>query len=68
MKAVGPSGAGDPAPADGIGETALRPRSTIAAGDADATNTLQTYLREIRRAPLFTPEQEYDTAMRARGR
>jgi RNA polymerase nonessential primary-like sigma factor len=38
----------------------------IAAGDADASNTLQTYLREIRRAPLFTPEQEYDTAVRAR--
>jgi RNA polymerase nonessential primary-like sigma factor len=38
----------------------------IAAGDADASNTLQTYLREIRRAPLFTPEQEYDTALRAR--
>ncbi|MDP1693853.1 MAG: RNA polymerase sigma factor RpoS [Burkholderiaceae bacterium] len=37
----------------------------IAAGDADTSNTLQTYLREIRRAPLFTPEQEYDTAMRA---
>ena len=38
----------------------------IAAGDADASNTLQTYLREIRRAPLFTPEQEYATAVRAR--
>ncbi|MES2958574.1 MAG: RNA polymerase sigma factor RpoS [Pseudomonadota bacterium] len=38
----------------------------IAAGDADASNTLQTYLREIRRAPLFTPEQEYATALRAR--
>lgn len=38
----------------------------IAAGDADASNTLQTYLREIRRAPLFTPEQEYETALRAR--
>lgn len=38
----------------------------IAASDADASNTLQTYLREIRRAPLFTPEQEYDTALRAR--
>ena len=34
--------------------------------DVDASNTLQTYLREIRRAPLFTPEQEYDTAVRAR--
>ncbi len=38
----------------------------IAAGEGDASNTLQTYLREIRRAPLFTPEQEYDTALRAR--
>jgi len=38
----------------------------IAAGDGDASNTLQTYLREIRRAPLFTPEQEFDTAQRAR--
>ncbi len=38
----------------------------IAVGDADASNTLQTYLREIRRAPLFTPEQEFDTAQRSR--
>jgi RNA polymerase nonessential primary-like sigma factor len=37
----------------------------IATGDADASNTLQAYLREIRRAPLLTPEQEYDTAVRA---
>jgi RNA polymerase nonessential primary-like sigma factor len=37
----------------------------IASVDADASNTLQTYLREIRRAPLLTPEQEYDTAVRA---
>jgi RNA polymerase nonessential primary-like sigma factor len=35
--------------------------------DGDTANTLQTYLREIRRAPLFTPEQEYDTALRAQG-
>lgn len=35
--------------------------------EGDVTNTLQTYLREIRRAPLFTPEQEYDTALRAQG-
>jgi RNA polymerase nonessential primary-like sigma factor len=38
----------------------------VAAADADASNTLQTYLREIRRAPLFTPEQEFATAKRAR--
>ncbi len=38
----------------------------IAAGEGEVGNTLQTYLREIRRAPLFTPEQEYETAVRAR--
>jgi RNA polymerase nonessential primary-like sigma factor len=34
--------------------------------DGNAADTLQTYLREIRRAPLFTPEEEYATALRAR--
>jgi len=58
-------GTGDPAPADSIGEAASAALE-IAAGDADATNTLQSYLRDIRRAPLLTPEQEYDTARRAR--
>lgn len=38
----------------------------LPAGDGEVGNTLQTYLREIRRAPLLTPQQEYDTAMRAR--
>jgi RNA polymerase nonessential primary-like sigma factor len=38
-----------------------------AADDGNAADTLQTYLREIRRAPLFTPEEEYATAVRARG-
>ena len=38
----------------------------LAAGDADSGNTLQAYLRDIRRAPLLTPEQEFDTATRAR--
>lgn len=47
------------APADG------RPVE-LAAGDGEVGNTLQTYLREIRRAPLLTPQQEYDTAVRAR--
>jgi RNA polymerase nonessential primary-like sigma factor len=59
-----PSGATEmPLPARGADDVAAL---EIAAGDADASNTLQTYLREIRRAPLFTPEQEYDTALRAR--
>jgi RNA polymerase nonessential primary-like sigma factor len=39
----------------------------LAAGDGEVGNTLQTYLREIRRAPLFTPAEEYETAVRARG-
>ena len=38
----------------------------VASADADGTNALQTYLRDIGRAPLFTPQQEYDTALRAR--
>ncbi len=38
----------------------------IAAGEAEVGNTLQSYLREIRRAPLLTPEQEFATATLAR--
>jgi RNA polymerase nonessential primary-like sigma factor len=38
----------------------------LAAGDAEVGNTLQTYLREIRKAPLLTPDQEFETASRAR--
>lgn len=38
----------------------------LPAGDGDIGNTLQTYLREIRRAPLLTPQEEYATAVKAR--
>jgi len=38
----------------------------IAAGEGEVGNTLQAYLREIRRAPLLTPEQEFTTATLAR--
>ena len=38
----------------------------LTAGEPELGNTLQAYLREIRRAPLFTPEQEHETATRAR--
>ena len=41
-------------------------RVEIAAGESEVGNTLQTYLREIRRAPLLTPQEEFDTATRAR--
>ncbi len=49
--AAPPDGQADPGPA---------------AGEGEAGNNLQIYLREIRRAALLTPEQEFDTAMRAR--
>jgi RNA polymerase nonessential primary-like sigma factor len=41
-------------------------RVEIPAGESEVGNTLQTYLREIRRAPLLTPQEEFDTATRAR--
>ena len=49
-----------PAAADGRGLLELR------AGEGEAGNTLQAYLREIRKAPLFTPEEEFEAATRAR--
>jgi RNA polymerase nonessential primary-like sigma factor len=68
-----PDGAEGPSkdPDDAAGEPAeisLDPRAAVelAAGDPEVGNTLQTYLREIRRAPLLTPQQEYETATRAR--
>jgi RNA polymerase nonessential primary-like sigma factor len=60
-------------PDEPVGESAFgtpdndeRAAVELAAGDAEVGNTLQTYLRELRRAPLLTPQQEYDTATRAR--
>jgi RNA polymerase nonessential primary-like sigma factor len=38
----------------------------LPAGEPDIGNTLQAYLREIRRAPLLTPEEEFRTAVQAR--
>lgn len=56
-----------PAPdADDEPAGAEPPATLLAAGEGEVGNTLQTYLREIRRAPLLTPQQEYDTAVRAR--
>ncbi|MDP1650595.1 MAG: RNA polymerase sigma factor RpoS [Rubrivivax sp.] len=36
------------------------------AGEPEHGNTLQSYLREIRRAPLLSPAQEHETALLAR--
>jgi len=38
----------------------------LPAGEGEVGNTLQTYLREIRRAPLLSPQEEFETATRAR--
>jgi RNA polymerase nonessential primary-like sigma factor len=61
---------GEPVPlADGAAngvEHGARPLPELRAGEGEAGNTLQAYLREIRKAPLFTPEEEFDTATRAR--
>ena len=35
-------------------------------GDIELGNALQAYLRDIRRTPLLTPQEEYDTAVQAR--
>jgi RNA polymerase nonessential primary-like sigma factor len=51
-------------PSDGVD---LPPPSDWSTDDGDAADTLQTYLREIRRAPLFTADEEYAAAVRARG-
>jgi RNA polymerase nonessential primary-like sigma factor len=41
-------------------------RTELAAGESEVGNTLQSYLREIRRAPLLTPQEEFETATLAR--
>ena len=38
----------------------------LPVGDGEVGNTLQTYLREIRRTPLLTPQEEFESATRAR--
>ena len=51
----------------GDAEPLLEPETARwATGEPEHGNTLQSYLREIRRAPLLSAEEEYDTALRAR--
>jgi RNA polymerase nonessential primary-like sigma factor len=64
-----PNGAwsgGDTPAVPPVADDGTSPALEVVAGDADSSNTLQTYLREIRRAPLFTPEQEFAIAQRTR--
>ncbi|NML15414.1 RNA polymerase sigma factor RpoS [Azohydromonas sp. G-1-1-14] len=53
-------------PEEPAAEPAADAGAVLPVGESDVGNTLQLYLREIRRAPLLTPEQEYATAVRAR--
>jgi RNA polymerase nonessential primary-like sigma factor len=63
---VADEGGADPVELRDEGAVADTPVTEIAAGDPEVGNTLQTYLREIRRAPLLTPQQEFETATRER--
>ncbi|MGE5864349.1 MAG: RNA polymerase sigma factor RpoS [Rhizobacter sp.] len=55
-------------PLPGLDDGPLGPAAAaLSAGEGEVGNTLQTYLREIRRAPLFTAAEEFDAATRARG-
>ena len=53
---------------NGAGESAanLDALAELPPGSAEPTDLLTLYLREIRRNTLFTPEQELETATRAR--
>jgi RNA polymerase nonessential primary-like sigma factor len=56
----------EPAP-DSDGVAWVEPKTNgQGSGDGEVGNALQTYLRDIRRAPLLTPQEEFDTATRAR--
>ncbi len=61
--------AADSADAEGPAEDAASVDALPAAladGEADHGNTLQSYLRDIRRAPLLSPQEERETAELAR--
>jgi RNA polymerase nonessential primary-like sigma factor len=51
---------------DAAASSALNGRLELSAGESEVGNTLQSYLREIRRAPLLTPQEEFETATLAR--
>ncbi|HLL19129.1 MAG TPA: sigma-70 family RNA polymerase sigma factor, partial [Rubrivivax sp.] len=51
---------------EGQEQTDNPPSRSWDAGEAEHGNTLQSYLRDIRRAPLLSPEEEHATALQAR--
>ena len=57
----------DGAPPEPTPPATMPPQADGADADTDTANSLQAYLRDIRRAPLFTAQQEYAMACRAHG-
>ena len=51
--------------ADGEWESMAKEVPSAAAGD-EPSDALAVYLRDVRRTELFTPQEEFDTATRAR--
>ncbi|SEL16866.1 RNA polymerase, sigma 38 subunit, RpoS [Roseateles sp. YR242] len=63
---AGTEGATDEVPADGV-ELVRNGNALVAPMEGgDVGNALQAYLRDIRRTPLLTPQEEFDTATKAR--
>jgi len=47
-------------------EAQILRQGLAAVADVDVGNALQAYLRDIRRTPLLSPQEEFDTAVKAR--
>ncbi|WP_422013687.1 RNA polymerase sigma factor RpoS [Roseateles sp.] len=56
----------EPAADPSSGEDEAKALRGAIADDVELGNALQAYLRDIRRTPLLTPQQEFDTAQAAR--
>lgn len=57
----------DEAPAVVPPERSSRGRELAADLAGESSDTLTLYLRDVRRTDLFTPQEEFDTAVKARG-
>ncbi len=56
----------DEPPAEALNGAEPALSADLDASDVDLGDTLQSYLRDIRRAPLLSPQEELETATRAR--
>ncbi|WP_434064036.1 RNA polymerase sigma factor RpoS [Roseateles aquae] len=65
LNGTAPPGEGAAEPLDDE-VSAERASLMLPQGEVELGNALQAYLRDIRRTPLLTPQEEYDTAVQAR--